>query len=529
MLTIMLVDDNLDDLNGIRDFVPWKDLDCSIVATATNGAEGLTRALEVKPNIIITDISMPIMDGIEMTKRILESLPDTHFIFMSCFDDFEYAQSAIQYGVSSYVLKPIIVDELVEALLKAKEQEEAEVKKALEEYNLRMQISESMPILRENFFVNLLAGGNRDKHFVNRQASFLEIDMTCQYHIFAVQIDVTDSNGSIDSIYLDLQVLRDLLAEHLLKENGGYSVGYELSALACIVPAGQFDEEEMMDRIYLLQQDFENRTGNTVTVCLGTKSTELADIGVEFKRIATALRRDYFAHNGAIITTGDVLQEQKELALFDIGAIYEDISALFSNRMDEIDQFVDKYYGDFCSGGQNYYQSLTLCIANVLSIEFINRNITAEQIFGDDMALWNKIYHYRTIVNVPQWVKNVLLLTKAYLFEREVQDHQKIIESIKHIIDQRYAELQTLDQVVEDLYISVGYASRLFRQYANETIFDYLTRTKMEKAKEMLLCKDLKAYEVGQRLGYSSNAYFTTSFKKYTGLTPKEYRMKQGV
>ena len=130
-MKILIVDDNVTDLNGIYDFVPWKRLGCQVVGTARNGQEGLDAALRATPNLIIADISMPLMDGVTMCQEIRKTLPDVNIIFLSCLEDFDYARQAANMGKCHYITKPIDIDNVIETILNIKKVHDSEIKKQL--------------------------------------------------------------------------------------------------------------------------------------------------------------------------------------------------------------------------------------------------------------------------------------------------------------------------------------------------------------------------------------------------------------
>ena len=152
MYRVIIVEDNVADLNGIVKHTPWEKLDCTVVATARTGKEGLLMVDEHKPDIIITDISMPEMNGIEMISHIIKKYPDVQIIFISCFDDFNFAKYAVDYNVSSYILKPIKIKELESAIEKAKKRVD-ELKHQIELVRI---IRENRTLIKEKFLINLL-------------------------------------------------------------------------------------------------------------------------------------------------------------------------------------------------------------------------------------------------------------------------------------------------------------------------------------------------------------------------------------
>jgi two-component system, response regulator YesN len=156
MFSILIVDDNYYDREGVRDLVDWKALDMEIVGLAADGREGLAKALARKPDFVLTDIAMPLMDGIAMTREIKTQLPTTRFIFMSCFDEFAYARAAMELNVSSYVMKPVELNELTEALEKMKAIAMEETRRESTLADMKAIVQNSLPILRGEVIRDLL-------------------------------------------------------------------------------------------------------------------------------------------------------------------------------------------------------------------------------------------------------------------------------------------------------------------------------------------------------------------------------------
>ena len=158
MYKVLIVDDCKSDLRGLQSYIPWKELGCSVVATATNGMEGYNAALKYVPDIVITDISMPVKDGFEMTGLINEKLKNVFYIYMSCHQSFDYARLAIENRAFAYVLKPIKRESIVDAVKKAIETFDNDKRNTELITKLRVQLDKNKKALRENHLTNLLFG-----------------------------------------------------------------------------------------------------------------------------------------------------------------------------------------------------------------------------------------------------------------------------------------------------------------------------------------------------------------------------------
>ena len=177
MYRMMIVDDQMKEVEGITELIDWNSLDIEIVGYANNGKEGVEKSKELNPDIIITDVIMPIMDGIEMIRQIKNYKPDVKVIFISCFDDFKFVSKAIEQGIYAYVLKPILPSEFIGTVNKVLGICEQETEKAIELMNLRKKVKESRELLIDQFFKNLLFGVFDNSESIYMQAEFLELDL----------------------------------------------------------------------------------------------------------------------------------------------------------------------------------------------------------------------------------------------------------------------------------------------------------------------------------------------------------------
>jgi two-component system response regulator YesN len=303
---------------------------------------------------------MPLMDGISMTKEILSFLPDVSFIFISCFDDFKFAQDAIALGVYRYILKPIDIDELSECIVFIKEKIWENKRKELLARNLNKQIKAGLTELNENFF-----------------------------------IDITDD-----------------------------------------------------------------------------------------------IRRIYKS---------------------------DDISLIRS--------FIEKYCPDEKAVNGIPGKILGYYIITSVNALFSEQNIDFSHIFNNDFSILEKIMRTKDIVNLKQWIENVLRFTKDYSKNQKMLQYEKIVNEIKRNIDCNYAGIHSVEQAIEPVFISLSNGRKIFKRITGVTIFDYLLKTRMENAKKLFLNKNLKIYDVGQKVGYDNASYFINAFKQYAGMTPQEYRV----
>ncbi len=169
---------------------------------------------------------------------------------------------------------------------------------------------------------------------------------------------------------------------------------------------------------------------------------------------------------------------------------------------------------------------VSFLIVNIVRLILVEKNESFENIFGEEYILWNKLNNFETIKNIRQWMYNILKTINEYLVSKHQSLHVQIVENIKEIIRNRYHEQLTIGEVAESLYFSALHANNIFKKETGKTIFDYLVEYRIEKAKELLKDPDIRIYLVAEKVGYNNKSHFCLTFKKYTGMTPAEYKNK---
>ena len=206
MFSVLIVEDNISDREGIKGLIDWGKLGIEVAGLAVDGFDGYNQAINLRPDFILTDVAMPVMDGIEMTRKLKAELPQTKFIFMSRFDDLEFLKNAIHLEVYGYILKPIDLSELTDAMEKIRNLRQSELEREQYEEKLKKQIKESMPVLQEKFFKDLLYGKLENENDVRDRMEYLGMDITYKYYaILFLQID------NYDLLYPDITMAKRYL------------------------------------------------------------------------------------------------------------------------------------------------------------------------------------------------------------------------------------------------------------------------------------------------------------------------------
>lgn len=537
MFTILIVDDSLSDQAGIKGLIDWDLLGVKVAGQAMDGLEGYRQALELKPDFILTDVAMPVMDGIKMTQKVKADLPQTKFIFMSCFDDFEYLKGAIDLEVYGYILKPIDLLELTNAIEKVKKLKQAELEKEHNNEELKKQIQKSMPILQEQFFRDLLYGKLEDENDIRSQMKYLGIDFDDKfYSVLFMQIDNYDllyPDITTEKRHLMIYSVQKCVEETIIHEIPGYVTNQQYNSLAIILLMPVTSEENalnlIIDSVNKCKEKVNNELSLNITIGVSEFSAGFKFLPKMFQAAEYAVKSKFFSRGNRIIMAAEVKAPDSDFQ-YNIIEIKRKIEFIMENGEEkDVASFIDNYYNIEMCYSEIYIKSLTYSIINSIQTILIERNESYGNIFGSDMVVWDKLLRFETILDIKQWVLDIISTVSKYLNKEENGRYQKVVEDIKSIIDEKYARIENVGQIINPLYISASHANFIFKQQTGQTIFDYLFAKRMEEAKRMLLDPYIRIYEIAERTGYKTNSYFASVFKEYTGLTPKQFREKHSA
>ena len=518
MQKVLLVDDNIADLNGVADFTPCKQLGCEIVATARNGRDGLEKALTQKPDLIVTDISMPIMNGIEMCREIRKNLPDVYIIFLSCLEEFEYAKSALHIGKCDYITKPISIDTLVQSVLRIKTIRNEEIKKEMRTLQLERQIRQNRPLLIENLFRNLFFGLFRNVSEIRRHAQALELSIDSQYSLI-----LFETNDNPESSFLSVELLCNLLAQNFDSEEI-YTIRYKSTSVVAIFRGG-YQKDQFLESVNRICSELRETRNTDCTVCIGKSSVSFEEIVHEFRRLDSIMTSQLFFEAGVIVFADEFYQQSPAQNQIDFARLYDNVAIALSSGSEEVViGLVDKYLS---AESEAQCKAIGYYILTQMNMILFEMNISSEKIPQEsETSLWEKIMSCKSRADIRKLLIETLSQAQNALNTDVASSADIIANNITKIIKNDYARLETLEEIADRIFLSLSWANRVFKKKTGFTIYEYLLQTRMNKAKELLLDPVHKISEIGQMVGYTNNAYFSTAFKNYTGITPKQYRLK---
>lgn len=513
MWRAMIVDDEPIIRFGIKASVDWTGEGIEIAADCANGAEALQR-LEREPiDILITDIKMPIMDGLDLTRRALAINPGMKVILVSSHNDFEYVREGIKLGVVDYILKHTLEpEELLEIVRKCKETLE-------EERRMRSRLNgadrEKAALLRKRY------EGELKLHLIQRTErlpageypAWLD-DAYVALHIKLNRISAIEEQHG----YLYKSVLLEQFADALYAEvPEGIAVQTAENELFFLMPgpkdnSGPQAGPPMVERLRGLKGLLELDGGTSVTFgyAVGRGADEIRAV---FVRSQEASDRGFFEGSGifAYDASAAIRREGKHLP-----TMYQTAAAAGDERVGEL---LEEWRADWSQGGRSPI-ALKEEASRVLSLMF-KRHV-------DPYALvdcFDRLFKTETLDELCETLKlSIAELRKARLESFDAQGTGHPIDKALDYIRAHYLETLTLQQVADFVHVSKNYFSILFKKVTGQNFIDYVITLRIQKAKELLAGTELKVYEVAEQSGFNDVKYFSKLFKKMTGHSPVDYR-----
>ncbi|NOV04501.1 response regulator [Paenibacillus planticolens] len=545
MYKLILVDDEEDVREGVVREINWEAIGFEVIEKAENGREALEMVERLQPDVVVTDIQMPFMNGLQLAEAIRERFPTIKLIILTGHDEFEYAQRAIKLHIDEYVLKPFSAQELINALLKVKGQIQEEVAHRENVQLLMEHYRKSMPVLKENFLATLM---NRKlpREEVYEKAANYGIELNGRSFVAAVM--------SIDGVLIPEEELdnREELSKSVSLK---YSADQALKYFALlniteeiadrrrlglvfmhhdqvVVLAARESEDretalqETMKVLEEVRQNVEKYLKFTLTVGIGTVMKDVTKISYSYEDAVLALDYRLILGNNRIISIDDVETRSGEKVRFDDVKEHALTRCIKVGTNQEIRETMDELFqGIEGAVSVKDYQIYLLEILTCILKAAKDSNLNVDEVFGDNFIPFTEINKFTSLEEAKHWLAELCASMMNHIATDRQYTYKNLVEMAKEYTKNHYHEGDiTINKVCGHLHISAGYFSSIFKKETKMTFVNYLNHIRMEAAKELLRTTDMKALEIAEKVGYADANYFSFSFRKNVGVSPKEYR-----
>lgn len=537
-IKVFLVEDEMVIRRGIKNSIDWEKEGYIFCGEASDGELAYPMIIKEKPDILITDIRMPFMDGLELCKLVKKELPNIKILILSGYDEFDYAKEAIRLGVTEYLLKPISSGKLLEALNGVSEsiRREKEDKDLVRKYMEEMR--ENTEHEKQKFFEQMIAG-NLSMADALETGKKYEMSLSAgMYNLLLFRFTLGEENRKSGELLGEAEYAIEKLTERL---EYVFEFQRDVEGWAFLLMAD--NEEQMSERVKELSKDLEEIMKNYSTIAyfggIGQPVARLRELEESFREAERALAARFTMELNRIISVDDIRMAQNVDTLDDIeitsfGEIEKTRTMLekFLNNgvEDEIDEFVDVYINELPEENLKsvLMRQYIIMDAYIVMMSFCEK---IEGIEGEMQAQSEELKNSMKTIQTVEEIKNYIrMLLKKIIGVRDTisgRRYSDIIEIAKDQIRKTYMSDEiSLNTVAAEVGMSPSYFSSIFSKEMGKTFVEYLTEIRMDRAKELLMCSSMKTSEIGYEVGYKDPHYFSYIFKKTQNCTPKEFRAR---
>ena len=540
MLKIFLAEDEVIVRETIKRMIPWENLGFELVGEAADGEMALPLLLRQKPDLLITDIKMPFMDGLTLAKVAKKDIPGLKVVILSGYDDFNYAKQAINIGVEDYLLKPITKNALIERLteIRSRYEHEKTQKEYYEKFHREMQAYEKNS---SRDFFEALVSGSMDMMEIYRRSEKLGLDIVAEaYNVLIFTMNCEEDFSGQREGYSEWEAESLKLLEEFFSENTSamlfrcniFSYGVLIkgqketigeNTRSCVS-----EIQRILDRKEQKRQWF---------VAAGEPVERLSQIQKSYYSASRAFSQRYLYDENILYYDEMASMEKKNvteddstyLQKVDVNALNPAILQKFLSNglLEETENFVKDY---FYAIGQEPLESLVFRNYVTLNVRFSVMSFlkeigcdtrTLEQEDTEDVLSESS----KSLENAIAYAEKIISQAIALRDQNSGNKNRSILKTAVDFIDSHYMEEDmSLNKAANAANVSANHFSALFSQNMGQTFIEYLTNLRMNKAKEYLRCTSMRSSEIAGEIGYKDAHYFSYLFKKTRGMTPSDYR-----
>lgn len=538
----MLVDDEYAVRKYVTDRINWSQYDFEIVCEAENGNEAYELFEQYLPDVVITDIKMPFMNGLELAEKILEKYPYTKIIILTGFDEFEYAKKSIELHVMNYVLKPISSKSLIKILKEVKVKLDEEIINKRNSERLKDFYEKSYPLLRDKFLEDFVKGEYIEAE-VEEWLRYYNIPLKGDFYLVAII--------QIDHFYRDRQaintkdtefkklVLLEIVEEVNKKEDLGI---YFLSNNQIVVIAyGEaYSEGEFVQgvtrKLEMIRQGIEKFQTFTITIGIGHVCRSLTNIPSSRKSALNVHDYKVILGNNQIIYIDDV--EPRQEAIQEIDLEFNEIverkvtRMLKSGAIKEFSEYLEKVFNHIALNPEKVNENQLYLFELITQIITTSKELKVDltKIENAELNLFELMKENQDLDNI----KSTILLLANFVMETGTSTRllstANLVNLAKEYVKKEYKDWDlNIQKISEYLNYSPNYFSTVFKKETGISFMNYLMDVRLEEAKELLLTTELKSLEIALEVGFSSSNYFAYCFKKRLNISPTLYRKKNRI
>ncbi|WP_246321056.1 response regulator [Paenibacillus germinis] len=518
---MIVVDDETWVRQRLLQTIDWGTLGIDFIEEASSGDEALAKAKVSHPDLILTDIRMPNMGGLELMQSLKEHQLLAKVIIISGYSDFEYAKKAVALGAFDYILKPVEDQDLLHIVERCLEQIQLEKKQEALLRKADNQVNKRLPLLKEMLFAKLINGQVQNRQEAVEVLNDFQINRTNVHHIcviFKIQNfeKVTEQNSTDFVQFVIRNVARDFLRD--LSEN---DIVFIHSDEVVVIISSSNEVEVIHNRVLSMSEALNIIIGKilgcSVFIGLGGGYTDIFDISSSYRQAKQSL---LFNGYSAKVRKGELISSSKSehYKNYDIDAIINSIKLGDKESLHVNMEMLVK--------GDSQITPAELKFIYFQVVHVISKFTVNDEFSEFSLDFFELVHRLQSVQDIRQLLSEAFEKIIDYLKKTHEPKKRKVIEKIIQYVEVHYNETITLNLVAEKFLLNPSYLSKIFKDEVNISFSKFIMEYRIEKAIELMSDPTKKIYEIASSVGYDDVQYFTKIFKTTKGLTPMQYRDK---
>lgn len=539
MYKLILVDDESDVREGLLTEIDWNALGFEVSDTAENGREAAELIEKHQPDIVVTDIQMPFMNGLQLSEWIRQNYPATKIIILTGYEEFEYAQKAIRLQIDEYVLKPFSSQEFIDILLKVKGHMDEELAQRENVHVLTEHYRKNLPVLQSIFLSSLVSRRMSMREIWDKMLSYSLGLEGSKYMVSILRLDpkprdeahpASKSHKEMYDQDLELFAVLNIASEVAEKYELGHTFIHHDEVVMLSVWEDQDIQGISQTTLRILEEirySIEKYLKQTVTLGAGAVQDSLDKVYISYKEAEQALDYRLILGGNKVIWIADVENRTREPVTISDFNEQELMRCLKVGTEQEISTLMDQLFDRVMDAGISYQEFQIYLLEMLTAAVKVAKEVQVDLdlLFGNGGAGLGEITRFTHALEAKTWFKTLCLKLRSSIASDRESSYNRLVEEAKAYIAEHYRESEiSINKVCEQLHISTGYFSTIFKKEMKMTFVNYLLSIRMDAAQELLRHTELKAFEIAEQVGFADPNYFSFCFRKKFGISPKEYR-----
>ncbi|MBD0382477.1 response regulator [Paenibacillus sedimenti] len=536
MIQLLIVDDEVHVVERLFSTIQWGSVGVEQVYKAYSGMEALEMLEQISIDIVITDIQMPGISGLQLIDEINRRWPKTKCILLSGYSDFNYAKEAILQGTEDYLLKPVTEEDLLSTVSRVKDKLQREWEEVVSRQRLSYTLKENLPLLRGNLLNDLLQGRKISDQSLREKMQMLEL-MDYHDHAFAIMMI------RLESEFLEYDIGRLSLMEYAIGNMVEELFGEKFDSwhakdahdyLVFVMKGkGLRDAPDKEETAWLertasvLQSAVKNYLKGKISILVSNWGQFPNDMNGLYNRSLSAFRKRIGNEHELFMRLGD---EQAATELTALQRLYEPPTlnhlleaARWEDTEEKLSVIFDEMEAKY-SESQEHLLEVYFSVASAFAYIAHKNGRQLHQLIGADYDRMTEGIPFRTVNQLREWSVRALQRMKEDMDQERKDSRVSLINEIRSFIEQNLASDVSLQSIADHVYLHPVYVSKIYKLETGDNLSDYVNRLRMDKAAYLLKHSQDKIYEIATQLGYQRPHSFNHAFKKHYGMTPQEYR-----